>query len=250
MSDLDTQKRPQFELREDGEIHLNRKGQSQLLAKYDEERGIVTFESFGIDQKYRTQICRAIMENWESGELTGNAIKAYAIAGRPVDNVRPGEPLPPKKDKMMGDKTDAYVKWLFKWRPQAAYARYGVFLDSNGEPITAPCVRTEQGLLAAPMGTQPTVVMGTGSEVLARKTIEVEDGIIAMRGTCMTFTKQEMAGGAGDEDEDQEEPTLGARQTEEEPIPDDPGESAEPAKVRGKPGPKPKAQAVAANEAH
>lgn len=208
MADQEENKKPQFELRDDGEIHYNRKGKSQLLAKYDEDTGILTFESFAIDQKYRTQICRAVMEDWVTGELSGNAIKAYAIVGRPVDKIRAGEPLPPKKNKMLGDKTPEFVKWLFKWRPQAAYARYGVFLDSNGEPLTAHCIRIEQGLLK-PEGSRPLEIGDRALEALGRTTVENENGMLATRASCMTFLKKEVFGYEEGQDEDDDEPVPG-----------------------------------------
>lgn len=216
-------KRPQFELREDGEIHFNKKGRSTLLAKFDAETGILVFESFDADHKYREQICRAIRENIE-GELTGNAIKAFRIAGRPVDKRRAGEPPPPKKDKMLGDKTPAYVRWLFKWRPQAAYARYGVLLDSNGDPITAHCIRTEQGLIQADTTGKALKVFGDGKDALSQTTIEQEDGILALRQTCMTFLKKEQVSAiAGEEDQDDDEPL------------DEEGSDAQPEQAEEKP---------------
>lgn len=232
-------KKPQFELRDNGEIHFNKKGKSQLLAKYDDETGVLTFESFAVDQKYRTQICRAVMEDWVTGELTGNAVKAYAIHGRPVDKVRAGEPLPPKKDKMLGDKTPEFVKWLYRWRPQAFYARYGVFLDSNQEPMTAHCHRLEQGLLKPNTG-KALEIGDRASEALGRTYIEKEDGILALRQTCLTFTKKEIVGAEDDEngDDDQDEPIPGVGrkakaedETETEPVPSAPKASRRKAKA-------------------
>lgn len=209
MSENTEDKKPQFELRENGEVHYNKKGRSQLLAKYDEDTGILTIESFAVDQKYRTQICRAVMEDWVTGELTGHAVKAYAIAGRPSDTLKKGEPLPPKKNKMFGDKTPEFVKWIFRWRPQAAYARYGVFLDSNGEPQTAHCIRVEQGMLKPDTG-KALEIGDRANEALGRTVIEKEDGILATRATVMTFTKKEVVGYEDNESEDDES---------EEPIP-------------------------------
>ena len=208
MATNEEDKKPQFELREDGEIHLNKKGKSTLLAKYDEDTGILTFETFAIDQKYRTQICRAVMEDWETGELKGNAIKAYAIHGRPVDQRQKGEPLPPKKDKMLGDKTPEFVKWLYRWRRQAFYARYGVHLDSNGEPQTASYIRIEQGLLK-PQGAKPLEIGDRAVEALGQTVIEKDDWIIAERATCLTVTRKELAGSEHGDDQDDEEPMAG-----------------------------------------
>lgn len=189
-------KKPEFEYIEDAETEIcqivrNRKGNRLLLAKYNAESGLLTFESFEIDRKYRSQICRAVMEDPMSGELTGRAVKGYAIAGRPRDRRDPKEPLPPKKNKMLGDKTPEFVRWLYRWRRQAFYARYGVFLDSNGDPVTAPCFRIEQGLLREHDGVKPMEIKGDGKDALDRTLTESEDGILAMRATCLTFTRDE-----------------------------------------------------------
>ncbi len=213
MSEITTEtKRPLYELRDNGEVHFNKKGKSQLLAKYS-DNGILTFESFAIDQKHRVGISEAVIADPLTGELKGNAIKAYAIAGRPFDKKKPGEPLPPKRDKTLGDKTPEYVKWLFKWRPQAAYARYGVFLDSNGEPEIAHCSRLEQGLLKSNESGKPTKIMGDGKDALTENYLENENGILAMRQTCMTFLRKEVVGAVGDEeandDDNEAEPVQG-----------------------------------------
>jgi hypothetical protein len=217
----DPTQKPEFELVPvpdgPGEVRHNKKGNSVLLAKYDYDSGLLTIESFETDKKFRTQICRAIMEDPMTGELTGRAVKGYAIAGRPIDRIKPGEPLPPKKSKQYGDKTPEFVRWLKRWRPQAFYARYGVLLDSNGEPRTAHCIRREQGLLEAQVGTEATVIMGDGKDALSRTVIEREDGILALRGTCETFTVQEQVGYAEDEgSEDDSEPTPSAAAEEPE----------------------------------
>lgn len=193
---IDETKVPQFQLRDNGEIHFNKKGQSTLLAKFNAETGLLTFESFAIDQTYRTQVLRAITEDWVTGEQTGNVVKGYAIAGRPRDRLMKGEPPQPRKDPAYGDKTPAFVRWLFRWRPQAAYARFGVLLDSNGEPRTAHCRRIERGLLTAPTG-KPVEIGADGKDALAVNVIEEENAILAMRATCMTFTTKEVVGPDG-----------------------------------------------------
>jgi len=219
-STLET-KKAQFELRDNGEVHHNKKGKSAVLAKYDDDTGVLTMEGFAIDQKYRTQIVRAVMEDAMTGELTGHAVKGYAIAGRPFDKIRKGEPLPPKKDKMLGDKTPAFVRWMFKWRPQAAYARYGVLLDSNGEPRTANCARLEQGLLLPDTG-KALKLFGDGKDALGSTYLEVEDGILATRQSCMTFTTKEVLGSDGDEETEDEEPIpAGAGEADEADEADD-----------------------------
>lgn len=229
----DDTKRPTFELLENGEIRHNKKGNSTLLAKYDDKTGILTFETFAIDQKFRTQIQEAVNANPFTGELKGNVIRAYAIAGRPYDKVRPGEPPPPPRSKVLGRKTDAFVKWMFKWRPQMAFAEYKVFLDSTGEPIRAHCHRTEQGLLIPDTSGKPLQIKDDGKSALATTYIEDENAMLAGCATCMTFLRSEVVGASGDEDNnDDDEMPVNAGVLGGEP------EDAEVSK--GKPGRKPK----------
>lgn len=220
MSESNEEKIPQFQLKEDGDVVFNKKGQSTLLAKYDEERGLLIFESFEIDQKYRAQIIRAITEDAMTGEQTGKTVKGYRIAGRPKDIVKKNEPPQPRKSPVLGDKTPEFVKWLFKWRPQAAYARYGVLLDSNDEPRTAHCRRVERGLLLPDTG-KAMEIGAEGKDVLGLTEIDREDGILALRATCMTFTTKEIVRGEGDEESpfDTEE--------DQEPADEDGGEAAD-----------------------
>lgn len=187
-----TGERPLFELLENGDIvKNNRKGKPALLAKYDEETKTLTFESDQMDFKYRSPILRAVAET-PDGEATGYAVARFAIKGREVDKLKPNEPPAPKINKMLGDKTPAFVKWLFKWRPQSAYARYGVLLDSNGEPRTANCYRAEQGLLEENETDRPTVIVGDGKDALSITITKSENGILARQRTCMTFTIDEI----------------------------------------------------------
>ena len=197
-------KKPTYELRENGEIHFNKDGHSTLLAKYDHERGRLTFENFNYDQKYRFEVVAAVSQDPFTGRLTGRTVRSYAIAGRPLDKRQANEPPQPMKDTRFGDKTEAFVRWLARWRPQAFYARYGVFLDSNGDPTKAHCIRVEQGLLKPP-GNKPLEIGDRAQEALGQTVIEKEDGILAMRATCLTFLKEEQVGytqstDAGEED--------------------------------------------------
>lgn len=207
MSDEEV-KKPQFELRDDGEVHFNKKGQSTLLAKYDHERGRLTFESFAIDQKYRSQIIRAVTEDAMTGEQTGRRIKGYAIVGRPKDVLKRNEPPQPRKSPVLGDKTPEFVRWMFKWRPQAAYARFGVLLDSNAEPKTAHCRRIERGLILPDTG--KNLEMGDGKDVLGVTEIDKEEGILALRATCMTFLTTEIVKGEGQEEHFEDDEDLEA----------------------------------------
>lgn len=186
-----TGERPLYELLDNGDIVKNgRKGKPALLAKYDEETKTLTFESESMDAKYRSPILRAVAET-PDGEPTGYAVGVFAVKGREADEHRKGEPPHPKINKQLGDKTPEFVKWLFKWRPQSFYARYGVLLDANGEPKTAHCLRVEQGLLEEDTG-KALVIRGDGKDALAISVLEREDGMLARQKTCLTFTVDEI----------------------------------------------------------
>ena len=180
----DTVKKAEFELLDDGRVVQNVKGREVLLAMYEKETGTLTFESVAIDRKYRVAIQRAVTEDTE-GILSGNEIVCYAIKGRPEEKISQDEPLKPKADKMLGDKTPKVVEWFFKWRPQEAYARYGVQLDASGKPRKEHCRRVEINLRE-----------NTNSSLVEQyeKVVEREEGIIAARQTHMTFTVDEIVG--------------------------------------------------------
>lgn len=191
-ANTDSTQKPQFELLENGNVVMNRKGKPTLLALYDEQDGHLQFESTSIDEKYRTQIQRCILEDTE-GVLTGNKITSYGIKGRDRDEIKKGEPPRPKQNKNLGDKTQAVVDWYFKWRRNEFYARYGVQLDGNGEPVTAHCRRAEKRI---------EVDENTGMVGQVEYVVEKEDGIIATRATHLTFTRLERVGQDDDTEED------------------------------------------------
>jgi hypothetical protein len=192
-ANTDSTQKPQFELLDNGNVVQNRKGKPTLLALYDQDDGHLQFESTSIDEKYRTQIQRCILEDTE-GVLTGNKITSYGIKGRERDEIKKGEPPRPKANKNLGDKTQVVVDWYFKWRKQEFYARYGVRLDSNGEPVVMHCRRKELRI---------EVDEATGMVGQVEYIIEKEDGMIATRATHLTFTKLEVVGSdeAGEEEE-------------------------------------------------
>jgi hypothetical protein len=178
----ETTAKPAFELLDNGDVVQNKKGKATVLANYDSEVGHLEFTSESADANFRPHVSRAILED-SDGVTTGNRIASYGIKGREADEIRKNEPPKPKQN-WLGDKTPAIVEWYFKWRPQEAYARYGVKLK-NGVPVTAHCKRKEQGL-----GENET----TGLVEMIDKPIEQKEGIIATRGTHMTFTKEEIVG--------------------------------------------------------
>ncbi len=184
-ANTESTQKPQFELLENGNVVQNRKGKPMLLAIYTPEDGHLQFESPAIDEKFRTQVQRAVLENTE-GELTGNKITSYGMKGRPRDKANPNEPPKPKQDKNLGDKTQKVVDWYWKYRRQEFYVRYGVLLDGRGEPVTANCRRVEKRIETDP-----------NSGLVGQKeyVIEKEDGIIATRATHLTFTRAEVVGG-------------------------------------------------------
>ncbi len=176
--------KPAFEMTDTGEIYNNKKGKSTLLATFDSETGRLEFVDLKSDRYYREQIIRCITEDTE-GVASGNKVSSYAIKGESEDDIKKNEPAKPKGTKQLGDKTPEVVEWYFKWRPKEAYIRYGVQLDENGKPVRKHCKRRERR-----MGEDPV----TGKVELVDHIVENENGIIATRGTHMTFLKEEVVG--------------------------------------------------------
>lgn len=184
-----TQQRASFELLDNGEVVENSKGGRKIvLATYDKADGFCEFVSVTFDKKFREQVTRAITEN-VSGEKSNNAISEYGIKGRERDKPKPNEPACPKPQRLLGDKTPEIVSWYFKWRPQAAYVRYGVELDQNENPIEVHGRRDELRYKENPKtgGVEETLV-----------TTEKEVAYLARRSTHMTFLASEVVGGTQD----------------------------------------------------
>lgn len=177
-------KKPDFELTEEGEVVMNKKGKATVLATYDSESGHLEFVSEKADRDFRPQVQRAIMEDVD-GVATQNKIKSYGIKGHERDEPSLKEPPKPKASKLLGDKTPAVVEWYLRWRPQEAIARYGIELDANGEPRRAHCMRKEKRIEES---------ANTGQVGQVEHIVEREDGIIATRQTHLTFLRSEIVG--------------------------------------------------------
>ena len=179
-------KKPTYELLEDGKVMLNHKnGKATHIASYNPETAELEFETDMYEKLHRTKVVSAIGEDPETHLQNANKVKHFTIKGRPKDVIKPNEPKKPLGTKAMGDKTPAVVDWFFKWRPQAAYVRYGVSLDRSGNPIIVHGYREDQGFVTDPR---------TGLISLEKIVTEKVDGFLATRGTHLTFTKAEVVG--------------------------------------------------------
>lgn len=187
--------KPDFELLDNGDVVNNYKGTATVLANYEIREGHLEFASSYLDKKYRAQVVRAITENTE-GHLNQNKIASYGIKGRPRDEVKPNLPPRPKMDKNMGDKTPAVVEWYFKYKPQEAYARYGVVLGEDGVPVRGDFRRVETSI---------EVKEATGQVGQYERVTEKKDAILAERATHMTFTARERVGAEGEAEEGDEQ---------------------------------------------
>lgn len=180
-------KKQSYELQDDGKVILNLKhGKTQQIAVFDFEDGNLEFENATIEKLHRAKVVMVIGEDADTGIQTGNKIKSYSIKGRERDVPKKNEPVKPFGTKQMGDKTKAVVEWYFKWRPQEAYARYGVVLDDQGSPVIVHGKRKEQVIRENP---------ATGLVELETFFVEKEDGMLATRATHLTFLKEEVVGG-------------------------------------------------------
>lgn len=192
---MSDEKKQSYELQDDGKVILNLKhGKVQQIAVFDFEDGNLEFENATIDKLHRSKVVLAIGEDAETGIQTGNKIKSFSIKGRERDVQKKNEPVKPFGTKQFGDKTKAVVEWYFKWRPQEAYARYGVVLDDQGNPVIVHGKRKEQVIRENP---------ATGLVELETFFVEKEDGMLATRATHMTFLKDEVVGGVGIDTEEE-----------------------------------------------
>jgi len=184
-------KQPKFERLEDGSIIRWSKGQPVKLAQYDEEEGVLTYENEEARVKFAAKVVNLVEFTDEGKTATGDPIKRMTVKGRAEDKISPKEPPCPKPTKMLGDKSKPVVEWWFRWRPQEAYVRYGVQLDEGGEPIRVHGKRRNMIQRENPV---------TGLREYTEQIYEKEDGFLALRGTHLTFTKEEVVGYADGSD--------------------------------------------------
>jgi len=201
-----------FELTDDGKIVRNYKGKQTVLGHYDEETKHLEFENKETSIKYRSQILTVIGADGEGTHSSGRVIRTMSVKGEKKDEPKGNIPPRPKMDPNLGDATPAFVEWLFKYYPKDAYIRYGVKLDSNGEPIRTAVRRKlieiidnrnsdddnlEEIKVGAKSWTKGPITQGA-------RIISQPDGMIASRATHLTFLAEEATnyapGVEGDED--------------------------------------------------
>jgi hypothetical protein len=161
-----------YEMDGEGKITRTDKDSTFHVATYNAESKALIFTSEKA-LRFRVPVIRYLGDNGIKKETEG-------MAGLPVDE-KPKAPIPkaPKMDIQLGDKTPAYVDWMFKYKPNEAKVRYGI----KGPGTVTKHVRTE---------TDPK----TGKK---RKIFEQVEATIALR-KIHTTEKVEANDNSGDEE--------------------------------------------------
>ena len=186
-----------------------------VVAHYDRKTRHLEFVNEDFQRKLMRQVTAAIGTINKGTQSSGLIIETIGLKG--VERDKPAGKVPPRPRKgPLGDQTPEVVEWYFKYYPKEAYARYGVFLDENGEPQRRKVKRLfktivddrngEHGLMEEneEKGRQVGKGKWERGPVAEIKEAEIlEDQIIARRATHMTYTPNEVVGGF-DTGEDEE----------------------------------------------
>ena len=203
--------------KKNGDLYKVVKGEPDvLIGHYDRKTGHLEFETVQDSVKLIRQVTAAIGSK-EKGTLTsGLVINTMSVKGRERDKPTGKVPPKPKRNPNLGDQTPALVEWYFKYYPQEAYIRYGVYLEDDGTPVRRTVRRKITELVDDREGNIGIMDQneGKGTRVGKNKwengpvtqTNEIQqldDQIIARRATHMTFSPNEVVGGfdSGDGEE-------------------------------------------------
>jgi hypothetical protein len=203
--------------KKNGDLVQDVDGAKAIVAHYDQKTGHLEFTSIEASRKLIRQITAAIGTVNKGTQSSGLVIKTMGVKGQPRDNPKGNVPPKPRRNAQFGDQTPELVEWYFKYYPQEAYIRYGVFLDASGEPVRKRVKRKITELVDDRSGEHGLENQndGKGAQVGPKKwengpigqvvTQDVLDNqIIARRATHMTFAPQEVVGGFDTGDEEDE----------------------------------------------
>lgn len=189
-----SEQKPTIELLDNGDVVLNKRGKSTVIATFDAEAGHLEFTSEKNDVDFRELAVRYIQED-ESGTVsTGVVVKSFGVKGRRVDAKDEDLPPIPKTKDGLGDKSPKVVEWYFKHKPQEAYVRYGVKLDEKGKPILRHCKRKNIKWEEVYTDTKGNRLMEPAMDYV-EYIDENEQGMVARRATHMTYLETDVIGG-------------------------------------------------------
>lgn len=190
-----------------GDLTQDIDGSKVVVAHYDRKTRHLEFATLEFSQKLIRQVAAAIGTVNKGTQSSGLTIETMGVRGQERD--KPTGKVPPRPRRgVLGDQTPAVVEWYFKWYPQEAYIRYGVFLDENGEPVrkrvkrlTKEIVDDREGAIGLAdrnegRGTQTGPKTFEGGPIQQIAELEFKDDqIIARRSTHMTYSPNEVVGG-------------------------------------------------------
>ncbi len=205
-------------LHKNGDLVIQTDGKDEVIAHYDRRTGDLEYASEKISKAHARGCAFAIGTVNKGKSPSGLVIKTIGVKGQPRDDLSKAPPRPSLRGPL-GDLEDAVVKWYFAWAPIEAQRRYRVFLDAAGQPVRRSVRRIwaefiddrADGLYGLEEKNEGKgLQIGKGkfekSAVAIVKTPEFLDNqIIAMRPTCMTFTPNEVVGGFTIEYEEESE---------------------------------------------
>lgn len=193
--------------KKNGDLLQEADGAAVKVAHFDRKTGFLEFENGPPSTKLLRQVTAAIGTVEKGMKPSGLVIECIGIKGQEMDKPVGKVPPKPKRDKNFGDQTPKLVEWYFEYYPKEAYIRYGVFLDTEGQPIRRKVKRktTEivddrsgdlgieshnggKGVQVGPKKWQN----GPVAQMVNQETMD--DQIIARRATHMTYAPSEVVG--------------------------------------------------------
>lgn len=209
-------KTDQVTFQKNGDLLLEEaEGTKTLIANYDRKTGRLEFINREYSAKHMRKVTAAIGTIDKGMKSSGLSINSMGIKGEKADAPVGKVPVKPKRDPQFGDQTPALVKWYFDYYPQEAYLRYGVFLDTDGNPIRRTVRRKTTEIVDDRSGEYGIHDPESKGEKAGTKTWEngpilkrayldtLDNQIVARRATCMTYAPVEVVGGFEQGDEEQ-----------------------------------------------
>jgi hypothetical protein len=199
----------QVKLRKGGELTITEDGQRTVVAKYDEKTGHLAFTTQKYSETFYNACVSCIGSVGDGKEVSGKTIRSIGVGD---EKPKPLAKDAPKRPKLgpLGDSAEEVVQWYLDYDLPQAIIRYGIYVDEKGNPIRKKVRRVFENIVDNREVPDMDIVARKDSPnsqvkspvVAEREAIEVKDGIIARRGTALTYTPSEVVGGWQPDDDE------------------------------------------------
>lgn len=204
-------------MKSSGDLVIRVDGKESVIAHYTKETGVLEFTTKQNSVTYGQACATRIGTTSNGTQVSGNVIRSIRIRGEEV-------PKPTSKRPKMGPEGDAaedIVQWYLDNDMPQAIVRYGIYVDSKGNPVRKHVKRLVKNTVDNRNLVDEDIQQvreGPKSVTKAPVNIEAEwveekNAIIARRATRLTFTPSEVVGG-WQPDDDFESAEVGGEDAE------------------------------------